>query len=494
MLVVKRKFLFSIFLLLYVAFHLITLDISPLPWFDETFYTSITVNYIEKGTFYQTVMPLFNGGQEILWYGPIYFWFTSVPVKILGLSIFNFRIVSLLFGFLNIYIIVRLFRLSIKDYKILGICLILLMLDPLFNSSMNSGRMDSVALCFALTSWYLFFSSEKETVTWIKPGVLLLLAGFFAGLAMLTTLRIYFLFISLGMTLVIKCIREKNITPALRGILFGVIPSIMGLFWIYYAFGSLDNFLNQYYYIRGIQKMGFRIATKQYPMFIFTIFSIVYGIFKKGKAYFSDNIIILSVLSVLLFYIVMDDTGPYSFFILPCYYFILLYSFQPIEKVSIRNLKSILIIFLLLWNIGIFTLKSFSLFFTYSQRKSTEITDFIRENIPPGKKVIGDEMYYYSVTKSGSNFQYIHLASLSGGIITQERYQREKYDYDYIIWSDRLQAVEPGILEYYSENSKLEKTESFVASAPQKGIDISRLLGVNIIESYNCRIYRRIKY
>ncbi|MFH1004260.1 MAG: glycosyltransferase family 39 protein [Bacteroidota bacterium] len=462
----------------------------------------MTKNFIETGHLKATVDPLFNNGKEIFWYGPIYFWFTAVPVKLFGLSIFTFRITALLFGFLDIYLVYRLFRLFISDIKVVFAGILLLASDTLFCYNIHSGRMDSMAFCFVLISWYLFFladipaevpaRTDSKKKYSLSPDVLIILSGIFAGISLLTTLRVYFLFIPVGFILLINAVRTKSIKPIYHGFLFGTPPTVFLLLWLFFSFGSFYDFYIDYKYISSLLDVAFHIRLLQYPIIFFTIVSVCYGFTKNGMENFYKNIFVLSFTSIILFYLLIEDTSAYSFFILSCYYFLFVYSLQPLAKITFRNFQTIIFLLMFTWSIGVLSAKTLDLIFLYPQRNSSEINEFIQKNIPPGHKVIGDEMYYYAVENSGSDFQYIHLSRLSGNMIIKEKYQREKYNYDYIIWSDRLQQIEPNILKLYAKNTELKKIASFDLPSP-KFHDIFKLLGVNVIASYNCRIYQREK-
>ena len=68
---------FFIFLLLYTCVHGYTLSRSPLPWFDEVFFASLSHNFWGKGTFF---VPNTVIGYEIKLYGFVYFALTGIAL------------------------------------------------------------------------------------------------------------------------------------------------------------------------------------------------------------------------------------------------------------------------------------------------------------------------------------------------------------------------------------------------------------------------------
>lgn len=61
------------FLLLIIAYHLFTLEIQPLPWFDEVYFASIADNFINNGSLVPEIGSYARNGRPALTYGPVYF-------------------------------------------------------------------------------------------------------------------------------------------------------------------------------------------------------------------------------------------------------------------------------------------------------------------------------------------------------------------------------------------------------------------------------------
>ena len=156
------------------------------------------------------------------------------------------------------------------------------------------------------------------------------------------------------------------------------------------------------------------------------------------------------------------------------------------SKKRIASIVVVVILFCL--NIGVFVLKNYVLLKDFQGRNPIVVDAFISKNIPSGSKVIGDELFFYSVLKSGSDFQYMTWYDTH---VNREIYHREKYDYDYVIWTERLGKQADGLYKVYSDKSYLAEIADFSSSTNNSHV-ISKL-GLNISDSYSCKIFKRIK-
>jgi hypothetical protein len=70
----------------------------------------------------------------------------------------------------------------------------------------------------------------------------------------------------------------------------------------------------------------------------------------------------------------------------------------------------------------------------------------VRQNIPPGSKVVGDDKFYFLVRQAGSDFQYLERG---GTLAERVKYHTDAYGFDYLITaadenSDTLRAYRDG--------------------------------------------------
>ena len=312
------KFALALFISCYVGIHLYLLDVSPLPWFDETYFASIAKSWLESGTL-QPKVALADGLTEQPVYGPIYFWLLGASFKLFGFGIWQLRLVSLLSGFCVIIAAAKLFRLFGASTKLQITLGVILSLDPFFNRSMHEGRMDLLALFFLLMASY-FQIKHWENSSGKKD---LLFSAIFATMALLTTPRSGFFlvgFVFLHLYLIIK--RSHKVADLLIwcAIIFGFYS-----IWVVEAFGGyreLLAFYERYTMFLRTNPAKTAISVQQYPLIFLGVISAVYGTIKFRREYWTIPIILFAS-SIVLFYSIVFDQGPYAVFIIPSYYLLI---------------------------------------------------------------------------------------------------------------------------------------------------------------------------
>lgn len=303
----------AIFALSYIAVHLSTLSISPLPWFDETYMASIAQEFIETGKLFPRVAQVRHMDQELI-YGPVYFAVTGLFIKLFGFAPFPFRLTAFLSGLLVIWATARL--LSQVSPKYLVLFLICLSLDPFLNRSMHEGRMDLFALFFILTASHHFIqfkhTQQYKQVVW---------AAVYTLLALLTTPRTGFFFTAWFFIWLFWLTSSwKSFAKAASLCLVIILTGYFS--WVWYAFGGLTSMLDyygQYLMFTRLNMAQTSIMKQQYLLILFGWASVGLGFIRFGKSYFTTTVV-LAILSVICFYSMVFDQGPYAVFIVPSYY------------------------------------------------------------------------------------------------------------------------------------------------------------------------------
>ena len=467
---IESKRFWIIFLVVYLFYHLLTLPISPLPWFDETVFLDIANNTARNGTFtFDFAPPVSTYGNEVYAYGPVYFWITGSVIKLFGLGMVQFRIVGLVF------ILLSALLLKILLGKKWHLFVLIYLLDPLFITASHNARMDSLLLFFGLLSitYILRKTSLFNTI----------ISALLASATILTSPRGMVLIFGVIILLLIRFVLNRDKKTFLDGLLWAVIFSIPILIWIVVIFGNFENLLA--YYSSFTQFVGgrFFIPTMEIPLIFLTFILVLFSWIKNFKVFFTElNIISLS--GLFFFYYTVSDTGPYSILILP-FYIILLKS--AIDQLRTNNLINVFPLLLIIGYLGIFSVKSFVVLKQFNQRRP-ELAHLAFKKIPSGSRVLGDEMYVYAALKKQYSFQYVHLYFDS---YYREEYQREVFDYEYIIWSDRLEQRYPQFLEVYKNHSKLVEVDRVEI----KKVEIPAIVFkyIHPIDDYSCTVYKRIK-
>ncbi len=413
-----------------------TLNISPLPWYDEIDFSSITQGYINNKTFTCTANDLYFPvkGPEVLYYGPVYFVLNSAIVKWLGFGIAQFRVLNFFSGIACIFLFIKLFgRLSGKTYTAenRAVFALLMLSDYTWTQDMHSGRMDLLALMFVLTG--LLFADPAARKTWLN----FFLSGFFIAIALLTTPRIYFIVLPYYLYLLYTYFvtREKRILVAI--ICAGCTTSAFYLFWVLFKFGSVREFID-YLHLPSTGSAGdfftpnLPIPPHQVIYYGLLLLMLLFAGLKKYKMLaVPENSI--SLATILLFVALAGGSDIYMCLITGFMY-ILIMNLAG----TMANGKNLALALLLIINFGLAGYKYFIVLRDYKGRSAAGLDKWMKKMILPGSKVVADDKYYYAVIKAGSEFQYY-----SRGENDNERiaYQNNKWKADYLLVSDTTDAL-----------------------------------------------------
>ncbi|MBO9698813.1 MAG: glycosyltransferase family 39 protein [Sporocytophaga sp.] len=457
------NYLFFGFLLLIIAYHLFTLEIQPLPWFDEVYFASIADNFISNGSFVPEIASYARNGRPALTYGPVYFFLTGLSMKLFGFGIGQFRIIALLSGLLCVRLTYSIVKSQVPaeswKYKIL---IISILTDPFFSLAFHQGRMDLTALCFCLVAIFYFLKGGNNNV---------LVSGIAGVLSLLTTPRAIVVLWPLFIFLLIDIYKNKQFKKAfLWALPFLLIYPV----WIYVGFGGFGGFVNYYLTINGVtnsangQYIGpnLYIPQHEYCLIFVGLAALIYGLTKQGKAYFNP-LVIISLIVIISFYLIVLDWGPYSSFIIPFYYILIFYSWSLIPSIKgLKVLYSLPVLFLLIFNLTYSVVKADQVLASRKVRDPQLADSFVRDNIPPGSKVVGDALYYYSVKKNGSEFQ---LFDQYDTLESRERKHRLDFKYNFLIASEVMKPKNAEIIEYYIKMGDLEKVAIFRSEMTKNG-------------------------
>lgn len=494
----RNKILLLGFLLLYLGYHLYTLDLYPLPWQDDTTFASMSLSWEKTGKFYCPVAHDARDYKEVLHYGPLYFMLGGTLFKLFGVSIWVFRLLSFAGGLFSAYYLFRLIKAQEQGYIPLLACLIFL-IDPFVQLSMHEGRMDLLATGLSLASVFYALQAQQNKKVLLYAA----LSGTLAALAMLTTprcvLTLFFLFFVLMSDNLMQ--RHKSIGAILWWLL-----AALGLYliWVFYAFGGLKGMISYYELISSPNSpeayhpnLGFRpYVPKQEKVLILVagLYTLIALAIHKWK-YF-DAFSIVGLFSIVCFFAFFIDWGPYSAYILPFYYYALTRGARMVwEQVNTKALKVaalVPLLLLVLHNMAYTGIKSLFIVVNSEQRSPEKIDAFIAEHIPAGSKVLGYGLHYYSVIKAGSDYQYIDKYN---ELEVREERQRINYDYDYIIVDGiGLDKLVP-TYKYYFEKGQFIRVAEYLTKPSPLAVALSKLNLVSDMEAtgYNCVIYARVK-
>lgn len=416
---VDNRFFFGVLALL-AGWHLWSLPVSPLPWFDETFFASITNAWVEGRGFQAEVQDLMNRNRDILLYGPVYFWLTAIPVHLFGLDIMSFRMVNVIFGALLLWVFYKMLRQLGVEILIARWLVLLAAMDVIFIQNAHSGRMEMVALFFALNAFWFYFKIRQNPTS--TALIWMALAGV---LAFLTTPRVLVLVFPLFGFAVIERAVNRRWADIL---ILLVIPAVVYAAWVFYAYGSIEAFMD--YYLKssgggdgGVQPkktytgfLGgrFYVPFYQWPLLLTGMGSALWLIWRKSFI----QPVVLFLLTIATFYVVVKDTGGYSVLIVLCWYAIIALAAKDLLSASLPRISRAMVVVIvggvLAVNSGIFVLKAATIVTGYSDRNPRTINAFVSEYISPGMRVVGDDRYYYACMRLGADYRYIDRPKTDG--------------------------------------------------------------------------------
>lgn len=485
----KYKILIVISCFVYVIYHLATLIYSPLPWFDEVTFTSITNSFINHHTFYEEariiVIP-----QQKLDYGPVYFLIQWAVIKMLGFGIFSFRLTGLLFGFIDLYLIYRICKHFKFSVSAIMLTLVLIALEPNFNQFLHSGRMDFITLFFFLLSYLVFVKIGGD----VKGSNLAraALTGVLLACAILTTPRIVFAFAFYIFYFAYEVITIKDrdwkavfLKYTMTGIGFIVVYGI----WVYYAFGSVGNFI---YYnthsavIKEHTGADTRINIR-YNLLVYVYAFIGFLILLKDKAAKKNIDLILFTIPVIVAFLVLVTGG------ISGRYFALIIPFAAIIIVAVtvnlynnKLLRGITYIIPVLFGF-VFIFKGAYIFGTIKQHDPCYNEAVISKYISPNSSIVGDFRYYYIARDNNCTFLSLEE---NGPWDNKIKYFLDHKTNYFIINKDNpnKEAYEQVLLH---NNYKLE-TEIEDNNSSSFFHKVIMKLPYKISENYSCYIYKYI--
>ncbi len=400
--------LYLLIIILWLIYHVFTLNISPLPNFDEVFFSDISSSYAASGKLNLAIgkMPG-DKPDEILTYGPVYFSFQGFILEHFGMNIITGRLTSFISGIFIFLCFYFFSKKSLNNSVAIVLFLILLTTDSRFNSSMHSARMDLLAVALFLVAIYLIFRGDSFLLSF--------LAGVFIALSFLTTPRIIFYFSGIIYLIIHDVfILKRNLKKYL---IVGFLSLIILFFWIFSAYGSIYNYVYHFFNLgnygelntSGLEKhFGFNGLNFHLINPSFLIFYFVFGLAIINKQL--DRISIFVSIIVFSHVIFIREQGPYSAMILPFVYWFIIYNYLKFYKiVTVLRGFSYFLLFLLLLNVSSFVFKSYFIYFNKDGRSIDYVDDEISAYELRRKNVLSNYKYYYYVKDRNANFFSMEL-------------------------------------------------------------------------------------
>ena len=484
----KYKILLVIAASIYVIYHLVTLIYSPLPWYDEITFNAITHSYGSHHTFFEEER-IIALPQQKLDYGPLYFIIQAWVIKMLGFSIFNFRITSLLCGLIDLLLIYKICEKLKFATNTIVVTLLIIALEPAFNQSLHSGRMDFTSMLFFFLSYLSFgkttSTSKTNNILWaLVTGVLL-------SCAMLTTPRIIFAFSFFFFYIIFEVTEIKTrgwqaVFPKYIAILIGFVA--VYYIWIYSAFGSVSNFIyyNTHSSVIKDHAGGFASGINlKYNLLIYAYALFAFLLLLKNKAVRKNIDLVLFTIPVIMAFLAIVTggiSGRYFAMIIP--FAAILITGVTVNLYSSGLLKKITYVIPVLFSI-IFIFKGTYIFATLKQHDPYYNESVISKYITPNSSIAGDFRYYYIARDNNCSF----LSFEGNGPLEDEMKYYLDHKINYFIINKDNPEMDFYVPQLLSNNYKLET----VIEDNNNGSFFHKVISklpYRISENYSCYIYK----
>lgn len=483
----KTKLLLIILCTLYVVYHFATLIYSPLPWFDEVSFLSMTESYMTDGTLYEKVRILGEPAQKLN-YGPIYFVWQSFMIKTFGFGIFTARVTNLIFGFFCLVAVaVIALKLNFKYKQIIGI-LAFIALEPNFNQFLHSGRMDFIGLLFFLIA-YVFFLGGNVTVGKIKI-IHLIITGLFLCCSVLTNPRFVFafpVFIAYFIYDILVANRAERLRVLINYTIILMSFIVLYYYWLWDTFGGLVGYIEytkKASYLKDHLGVGAKFKIRYNLLLLIYAVLVVVILFVRNIWRKHIHIIMATLPAIISFALVVNGgiEGRYFAIVVPFLALLLFSNDALFNQFRIFKLVNATI---LAFFLAIFLFKSTYILYTIPQHDPYENELLITKYIKPNKSVFGDFEYYYIAKNKGCSFQ---TTQMNGTLDELTNYLLTNKTTYVILKKDNT------LLPDY-KNAFLDKHYQFVAEvdAIQSSDFFKKIimkLPYKISDNYSCVIYR----
>lgn len=375
-------------------------------------------------------------------------------IKILGYNIFTFRLISLIFGILTLFIFYKLSELIFKSSKISLVAALILGFDTQYIYASHFARQEIILLFIFLAALY-FFLYNLEKHKYIHDIILGIILGLSIGFHPNSfIISLPFGFIYLYYIFRVKKLKIKNIfiwglTLALfAGIFVAISLTLDPNFFTNYAkygeqFGVLDPvtskleqikyfYLKLYYGVSGTYYLpNIRL---QFYLFGITLFlSVIKCLFSEKNHL--KNIAAIMILSIVAVNGATIFVGRYNqtsiVFIFPLFYLLLVYIFHDLDKLP--RILAMGLIIAVLATASYLNIKPW-LKYNYNNYIN-EISKFVK----PTDNVLANlnSEYYF---ENGRLFDYRNLAFLKDNNMTFSDYIK-KYNIKYIIYPEEMDFI-----------------------------------------------------
>lgn len=226
------------------------ISITRVPWVDEAWFAGPGINLVERGHMGTSVLetdttrsaftpfvPL-RMREHTYWHPPLYFLAEGAWFKVFGSSLYSLRFLSVAWGALALFATFSLVRLLVRDDATALLATGLAGVDFLFVNCVTVGRMDSMSVALALSSYASYLALRERHLAWalLAGHTLVAASGMTHGNGILALA---------GMLLLHAIYDGKRVS--VRRVLISAIPYVLGATaWGWYILRDLEAFVTQF--------------------------------------------------------------------------------------------------------------------------------------------------------------------------------------------------------------------------------------------------------
>jgi len=353
----KREDKIIIFILLiFLCGSLIGINTTSNYQADESYYIFSAMKMNIAGNW---LVPYYEDGNPRFQKPILFYWMVAFIYKILGVGIWQARVVSLFFGILNLILIYKFSLLLFNSRKISIFSLIILASNIMFCIYSKAAVTDMALLYFLNLSIYFFYKSITDGK---KKN--LVLGYLFSGLAVATKGPVGFLIPFLTIIIYCFCINGiKGVKEifSIKGILIFLLISLFWPVYMYIKFNGI--FLNHFFNIEVKRRISFSLenqienlifylhTTLRYAHIWIILFLIM--IFKKREKvvfYKKENKTLLLIWIVVIFVLFSFFIRMHrSRYILPLFFPLSIIIAIYMEKMKTKSIYTTGLLFFLLF-------------------------------------------------------------------------------------------------------------------------------------------------
>jgi hypothetical protein len=473
------------FLAAFLACHLLSLRTPAYSTPDEAAMGSMTLSFIRTGHLKFDVAPFWTDVAPLA-YGPIYFAVLAPVLRVLGVGVVQNRLLAALAGFALmaiIWAILRARELPERTAIVIGLAFAL---DPILTQAMHFGRMDTLAMCFVFGALLLLLEPSRARRGGRVSRSRLLAAGVLAGLAILTTPRAALA--AAPLAIVVPDWRGGRVREWLIDlVLLGAPVTALYGIWMLSAFGGPLGTLHYYSGLSTFATPRFYVPRVQVPLICAAAAAAVWAALRKRRL-FATAVMSAAFIGILLFYGFVHQVsgvnsgGGYSIYVVPFFYVLIAEALRH-ERFGWTAAPALLLV---VANV-VFAVHYATTYIGNDRPDGARpLERFLAGVIPSGSRVVGDEVLYFSALRTGEQYQHMNTLATDE---ERERYQRLVYDYEYVLWSDRLASERQDLLRLYQGHSTLEPIARY--DDPFVLEPFWRRIGVPAFYSLGVTVYRR---